>query len=137
MYLIRASKPGPDAGGLVAGMPLQMRAVNAQSAGCRVIRAAIRMGSTAAGGATSPPIFAGLARGGPAADHRQPARGHRRVQDGPQQLIVRPADIRRHRPAADHLVHPRNSAAWRDQPGRKNRSILSATAHEDRPASVA
>ena len=48
---------------------------------------------------------AGLARRGPAADHHQPAGGHRRVQDGPQQLIVRPADIRRHRPAADHLVH--------------------------------
>ena len=48
---------------------------------------------------------AGLARGGPAADHHQPAGGHGGVQDGPQQLIVRPADIRRHRSAADHLVH--------------------------------
>ena len=48
---------------------------------------------------------AGLARRRSAADHHQPTGGHRRVQDGPQQLIVRPADIRRHRPAADHLVH--------------------------------
>ena len=48
---------------------------------------------------------AGLARGGPAADRHQPAGGHGRVQDGPQQLTVRPADIRWHRPAADHRVH--------------------------------
>ena len=48
---------------------------------------------------------AGLAGRGPAADHHQPAGGHRRIQDRPQQLIVRPADIRRHRAAADHLVH--------------------------------
>jgi len=34
----------------------QMRAVNAQSAGCRVIGTAIRMGSMAASGATSPPV---------------------------------------------------------------------------------
>ena len=34
-----------------------MRAVNAQSAGCRVIRATIRMGSTAASGAVSLPVF--------------------------------------------------------------------------------
>ena len=48
---------------------------------------------------------AGLARGRAAADHHQPAGGHRRVQDGAQQLIVRPADIGRQRPATDHLMH--------------------------------
>ena len=66
----------------------------------RVIQLPVRqpVGDSLVGGA-------GLARGRPAADHHQPAGGHRRVQDRPQQLIVRPADIRRHRAAADHLVH--------------------------------
>jgi len=49
-----------------------------------------------------------LASASLATNHDQPAAGHLRVQHQPQQLIMRPAHIHRHRPvrpAARHRVH--------------------------------